>query len=131
MSAVGSGPRWIVDGMNVIGAVPDRWWRDRAAAMGRLVSAIDAWAQREGESVSVVLDGRPKPVGEPILVEVTFAGSGRDAADRVIAEAVEAHEEPGALRVVTSDRQLAERVGVAGAAIVSARSFRRLVGMRG
>jgi hypothetical protein len=27
--------RWIVDGMNVIGSRPDRWRRDRHAAMVR------------------------------------------------------------------------------------------------
>ena len=30
--------RWVVDASNVIGSRPDGWWRDRHAAMVRLVT---------------------------------------------------------------------------------------------
>lgn len=130
MTAGTRAPRWIVDGMNVIGSVPDAWWRDRDAAMRRLVAAVDAWAEHEeAERVLVVLDGRPRAVGEPDRVEVSFAGGGRDAADHLIAERVESDEDPDGLQVVTSDRELAERVGAAGAGVVPARAFRSRVGM--
>ena len=36
--------RWLVDGMNVIGTRPDGWWRDRDAAMLRLVDLLERWA---------------------------------------------------------------------------------------
>jgi hypothetical protein len=36
-------PRWIVDAMNVIGTRPDGWWRDRHAAMVRLVDLLERW----------------------------------------------------------------------------------------
>ena len=31
----------IVDGMNVIGSVPDGWWRDRTGAMRRLLRQLE------------------------------------------------------------------------------------------
>ena len=41
--------RWLVDGMNVIGTRPDAWWRDRHAAMVRLVDLLERWAAVNGE----------------------------------------------------------------------------------
>ena len=40
--------RWYVDGMNVIGTRPDGWWRDRDAAMLRLVDVLERWAAGGG-----------------------------------------------------------------------------------
>ena len=34
----------IVDGNNVMGSRPDGWWKDRPAAMRRLVSQLGDWA---------------------------------------------------------------------------------------
>jgi len=115
-----------VDGMNVIGTRPTGWWRDRPRAMRELVESLGAWAERKGETVGVVFDGREVPIPEG-PVEVTFAPGGPNAADHVIAELVEAAADPGALRVVTSDRALAERVRAAGAEVVGARGFRELL----
>ncbi len=53
--------RWLVDGMNVIGTRPDRWWRDRDAAMLRLVDQLERWAASEGEDVIVVFERPPRP----------------------------------------------------------------------
>ena len=39
--------RWLVDGMNVIGTRPDAWWKDRRAAMIRLVDMLERWAAVE------------------------------------------------------------------------------------
>ena len=51
--------RWYVDGMNVIGTRPDGWWRDRDAAMLRLVDLLERWAAAEGEDVMVVFERAP------------------------------------------------------------------------
>ena len=116
--------RWFVDGMNVIGARPDGWWRDRRAAMRSLVQQLDGFAEA-GEEVAVVFDGRPFEI-QPRAVEVAFAaGPGPNAADREIAERVEADPVPGTITVVTSDHALAERVGAAGASVIGAGAFRR------
>jgi predicted RNA-binding protein with PIN domain len=119
--------RWIVDGMNVIGSRPTGWWRDRPGAMRELVEELEAFAGRGGEPVTVVLDGRPFDL-EGDRVDVRFASRrGRNAADDDIAALVEDDPEPGALSVVTSDGDLARRVRDAGAAVVGAGEFRRLL----
>ena len=116
--------RWLVDGMNVIGARPDGWWRDRRGAMRSLVERLEEFAAG-GEEVAVLFDGRPFEI-EPRSVEVAFASSrGPNAADRDIAERVEADADPGTITVVTSDQQLAERVRAAGASVTGAGGFRR------
>ena len=119
--------RWLVDGMNVIGSRPDGWWRDRAGAMRALAARLAAFAEATGEPVRVVFDGRPVALEAEAAgrVGVAWAGPGRDAADRVIAEEVAADADPGSLRVVTSDAALAERVRELGAEVVPAGGFRR------
>ncbi len=49
---------------------------------------------------------------------------GRNAADHAIAQRVEADADPGSIRVVTSDRELADRVRAAGADVEGAGRFR-------
>ncbi|HYH59836.1 MAG TPA: NYN domain-containing protein [Thermoleophilaceae bacterium] len=114
-------PRWLVDGMNVIGSRPDGWWRDRRGAMERLVADLEAL---EGE-VTVVFDGRPFDL-DGDRVEVVFASrSGRDAADDDIAALAAADHDPATLTVVTSDGDLERRVRENGAVVEGAGSFRR------
>jgi len=115
----------VVDGMNVIGSRPDGWWRDRPAAMTRLVAQLEAYAAATGERVLVVLDGRAFPI-EHAAVEVRFAErSGPNAADDVIVEDLERREDRPATTVVTSDSGLAERVRALGAGVLGAGAFRR------
>jgi hypothetical protein len=119
--------RWIVDGNNVMGARPDGWWRDRAAAAARLAAQVDAFARDAGEPVALFFDGRPRDLGLPgdTPLETRFAPTpGRNAADHAIAERVEADADPGSIRVVTSDRELADRVRAAGADVEGAGRFR-------
>jgi predicted RNA-binding protein with PIN domain len=116
--------RWLVDGMNVVGSRPDGWWRDRRAAMQRLVGSLERFAGDTGDEVAVVFDGRPFELEDGGLVEVGFAPGGRNAADDAIAERVADEPDPGSLTVVTSDGELAERVRAAGAAVTSAGGFR-------
>src|SRR5277367_1979310 len=53
--------RWLVDGMNVIGTRPDAWWRDRHAAMVRLVGMLEQWAASTGADITVVFEQPPSP----------------------------------------------------------------------
>jgi predicted RNA-binding protein with PIN domain len=120
--------RLLIDGMNVIGSRPNRWWRDREAAMRDLVQALELYARARGEAVTVVLDAKPFPLGRSTeaAVEVVFASrAGPNAADDEIARIAEETSGEGSLTVVTSDRELAEHVRRAGAEVVSAGSFRR------
>jgi predicted RNA-binding protein with PIN domain len=119
--------RWIVDGMNVIGSRPTGWWRDRPGAMRDLVEALEAFSGRGGDQVTVVLDGKPFDL-DGARVDVRFASRrGANAADDDIAALVAGDPEPGALSVVTSDGDLARRVRDAGASVVGAGEFRRLL----
>jgi predicted RNA-binding protein with PIN domain len=117
--------RWLVDGMNLIGSRPTGWWRDRPAAMRALVEELERYAEKAGEPVTVIFDGRPFEL-EDTRVEVLFASrAGRNAADDDIARRVGEDAEPAGLRVVTSDRELAERVRAAGAEVIGTGAFRR------
>ena len=113
--------------MNVIGARPAGWWRDRAGAMRRLVDALGEYARSSGDGVTVVFDGNPVEV-DPGPVEVDFAPGGPNAADDEIAGRVRTAADAASITVVTSDRHLAGRARAAGAAVVSARAFRERIG---
>lgn len=100
--------RLVVDGMNVIGARPDGWWRDRPQAQRDLVARLEALEP----TVTVVFDGEAVAgLGEGGTVTVEFAPH---ADDRIAVLAG-----PGAM-VVTSDRELRARAGRAGAEVVGA-----------
>jgi predicted RNA-binding protein with PIN domain len=117
--------RWLVDGMNVIGTRPDGWWRDRDGAMLRLVKQLEAWAAHEGEEVTVVFERPPSPPIRSTVIEVAHAPRPRaDAADDEIIRRLRAEPEPARIRVVTSDRWLADRAWAAGASVEGADSFR-------
>ena len=123
-------PRWLVDGMNLIGSRPDRWWNDPDRAVRRLIGELDRFAAATGDDVTVVFDRRPPDVdpGHHGAVRVAFASRrGRNAADDEIVTMVAGDPDPAAGRVVTSDRRLAERVRVLGAAVEPSSRFRRRV----
>jgi predicted RNA-binding protein with PIN domain len=117
--------KWLIDGMNVIGTRPDAWWRDRHAAMVRLVDMLERWAAADGEEVTVVFEQPPSPPISSTVIEVAHAPRPRrDSADDEIVRRLVADPEPGRVRVVTSDRWLADRVHAAGATVHPADSFR-------
>ena len=120
--------RWLIDGMNVIGTRPDAWWRDRHAAMVRLVYLLENWAAAGGEDVTVVFEQPPRPPIYSTVIEVAHAPRPRrDSADDEIVRRLRADAEPGAIRVVTSDVWLSDRVHAAGATVEPAAPFRALI----
>jgi predicted RNA-binding protein with PIN domain len=120
--------RWLVDGMNVIGTRPDAWWRDRHAAMVRLVHALEMWAATTGAEVTVVFEQPPRPAISSTVIEVRHARRPRrDSADDEIIRLLRAFAEPGTVRVVTSDNWLADRAHAAGASVEPARAFREAI----
>ncbi len=117
--------RWIVDGMNVIGTRPDAWWKDRDAAMLRLVDMLERWAAADGEDVTVVFERPPSPPIRSSVIDVRHAPRPKvDAADEEIMRLVRSDPTPSAVRVVTSDRWLADQAFAAGASVEGASSFR-------
>lgn len=118
-------PLIVVDGANVVGSVPDGWWRDRRGAATRLRDALvglagsgvgDAgvpeWARRPPVEVVLVLEGAARGVASTDDVRVVDArGSGDDA----IVEVVQRDGTGRHCLVVTADRGLRTRVEDAGA----------------
>jgi predicted RNA-binding protein with PIN domain len=117
----------VVDAMNVIGARPDGWWRDRDGALRTLVVRLRRYAEARACTITVVADGRPLPdlpEGAHGPVELLYATrGGRNAADDRIAGYVRSHPEPRSLDVVTSDRDLASRVSTLGARVRGVQSL--------
>lgn len=114
--------------MNVIGSRPTGWWRDRDGAIRRLIEELRAFASRSPEPVIVVFDRLPPdaPAEAVDRLEVAVATRrGPNAADDEVVRRVRVDPDPSSLRVVTSDRDLADRVSSLGAEVVSAGSFRR------
>ena len=119
-------PVVIVDAANVVGSVPDGWWKDRVGANTRLMQRVADLASR-GLAASdldlpqhhwyppftVVVEGQAKRADDVPGIDVVRApGEGDDAivdvATRAVAEGKRAY-------VVTSDRGLRDRVTAAGA----------------
>lgn len=118
--------RWLIDGMNLIGTRPDRWWNDPDKAMRQMAERLDGYARSTGDEVTVVFD--KDPGGLPALEQthvVIASWKGRNAADHEIEEMVAVDAAPSELRVVTSDKKLADKVRSLGARVVPSGSFRR------
>jgi hypothetical protein len=102
----------LVDAANVVGSRPDGWWKDRAGAAARLVTALLALQQ----DVVVVLEGAARAgvaEGTTGSLDVRHAaGSG----DELLVELCG----PGTC-LVTADRALQERARGAGARVVGPR----------
>ena len=80
----------VVDAANVVGSVPDGWWRDRAGAARRLVARIGD-ADLGASEVVVVLEGEARGgavEGGDGAVSVVPAGGHGD--DEIAARAREA-----------------------------------------
>ncbi|WP_445160178.1 NYN domain-containing protein [Mycobacterium sp. Dal123C01] len=123
--------RWIVDGMNVIGCRPDGWWKDRDGAMVALVDRLDRWASAQGDTVTVVFERPPSTALTSTVIEIAHAPkAAANSADDEIVRLVQADTRPDAIRVVTSDRALTNRVQSLGASVYRSESFRDLVDPR-
>jgi len=117
--------------MNVIGARPDGWWRDRTGAALRLLERLQPLAERAGTDVTLVLDGHATtglPEGRVGGIDVTYARrGGRDSGDDRVVEVVRdllgSHGNP-TITVATSDRGLADRVRSLGAVVEGAGGLR-------
>lgn len=126
-----------VDAMNVLGSRPDGWWRDRDAAVRRLVGELQPWAATGGRRVVVVVDGHersPLHAGRHGAVDVVYADRpGPDAADDRIVELVEADRAAStSVEVVTADRALRARVAALDAVVRGPRSLLdELAGLQG
>jgi predicted RNA-binding protein with PIN domain len=118
----------VVDGNNVMGSRPDGWWRDRSGAVRRLLARLQCYAATIPEALTLVLDvAQPDlPEGDQGGVRVTYARrSGPNAGDDRVIEILRDLDgnDTGAVRVITSDRALAEEARRLGAAVTGAGAF--------
>jgi 8-oxo-dGTP pyrophosphatase MutT (NUDIX family) len=131
-------PVIVVDAANVVGSVPDGWWKDRPGAAARLRDRLASWAAsgvtpdalgleayRWFPRVSLVVEGEARAItdadsrhGERDRVEVVRAGAGGD--DAIVDEAQRLRSGGARAIVVTSDRGLRARVEELGAEVHSA-----------
>ncbi|GAA2449531.1 NTP pyrophosphohydrolase [Streptomyces macrosporus] len=111
----------VVDAANVVGSVPDGWWRDRHGAAERLRDRLAERAERGDEEIVLVVEGAAREVASVPGVRVVAApGSGDDRIVELVAT-------EGAGRrcvVVTADRELRARVEELGAEPAGPRSVR-------
>ncbi|WP_432995714.1 hypothetical protein [Dactylosporangium sp. CA-233914] len=122
-------PLILVDGANVVGSVPDGWWRDRAGAAARLRDALAARDRSAlpGE-VTLVVEGAARGVAAIDGVAVEAAPQSGD--DHIVA-LVAANVGHRTVIVVTSDRGLHRRVAELGASIVSPGQLRATISYGG
>ncbi|AEM82018.1 hypothetical protein [Streptomyces violaceusniger] len=125
----------VVDAANVIGSVPDGWWRDRRGAAERLRDrlavlartglpdrpGVPGWATRPPVDIVMVVEGAARGI-EPVEgVRVENApGSGDDHIVKVVA----ARDEGRPCLVVTADQELRARVTALGAQVTGPRTVR-------
>ena len=120
----------VVDAANVIGSVPDGWWRDRHGATVRLRDSLAPLARAGLETAHehlkppldllLVVEGKAKGVSSLPEVPVQAAiGSGDDA----IVAAVLASDATVRV-VVTADRELRKRVEALGAEVIGPKALR-------
>lgn len=119
-------PLLIVDGANVVGSIPDGWWRDRVGAARRLrdtlvplaESGLDVTGAGVPIDIVLVVEGKASGLRGTAGVDVVAApGEGDDT----IVELAEAATGRTCV-VVTADRELRDRVRAAGAEVVGPRT---------
>ncbi|GAB98766.1 hypothetical protein GONAM_02_02900 [Gordonia namibiensis NBRC 108229] len=120
-------PLLVVDGANVVGSVPDGWWRDRRGAAQRLRDRLALLAEPGLDALTgpievvLVVEGRARGVASvPDVTVVEAPASGDDTIVDVI------RDHPDRRRVVvTADRELRARVTALGAEILGPSSIPR------
>ncbi|MFB7917413.1 NTP pyrophosphohydrolase [Streptomyces sp. NPDC056061] len=116
----------IVDAANVVGSVPDGWWRDRRGAAERLRDALVPFAaaglpERPGPvELVLVVEGAARGVAPVPGVRVDPAPGSGD--DRIVGLVAAAEDRDRV--VVTADRELRRRVEAYGARCVGPRTVR-------
>ena len=115
-----SEPLLVVDAANVVGSVPDGWWKDRAGAAARLRDRLARTTPAGLPDLPgpldtvMVVEGRAKDIEETEGVRVVRApGSGDDA----IVDLVATEGSGRRVVVVTADRELRDRVRALGAEV--------------
>ncbi|MEU3143111.1 MULTISPECIES: hypothetical protein [unclassified Streptomyces] len=116
----------IVDSANVVGSVPDGWWRDRRGAAERLRDRLAGQGlpgrtdPAEPVELVLVVEGAARGVESVPGVRVESAPGSGD--DHMVGLVAGAGGRP--VLVVTADRELRRRVTALGATVAGPRTVR-------
>ncbi|MDI2130646.1 NTP pyrophosphohydrolase [Yinghuangia seranimata] len=131
-------PLVVVDAANVVGSVPDGWWKNRRAAAERLRDSLAAlgetglpttsgappWAVGHRVEVLLVVEGAARGVESiPGVRVISAKASGDDEMVEVVTNILATTPNRPCL-VVTADRGLRTRVTALGAEVIGPRSVR-------
>lgn len=112
----------VVDGANVVGSVPDGWWRDRAGAAARLHAELMRADLPFGEVV-LVLEGQARAgVTAGVDGRVTTVHASGSGDDEIVAQCRD--RAGAALTVVTADRALLGRLDGLDVHVLGPRTLR-------
>ena len=114
----------VVDGANVVGSVPDGWWRDRAGAAARLHAGLQN-ADLSFDWVVLVLEGSAGagvPAGEVAGVTTVHAPGVGD--DEVVAQCRDHTTSGDTVTVASADRGLLSRLDPLGVTTLGPRALR-------
>ncbi|MBT2486657.1 MULTISPECIES: NUDIX domain-containing protein [unclassified Microbacterium] len=113
-------PAVVVDAANVVGSVPDSWWKDRAGAAARLRARLDGLAVAADEfgldgdlwfpEVSMVVEGQAKAPDAGTTGSVRVVKADAEGDDAIVAEVQRRVDAGQSVLAVTSDRGLRDRV---------------------
>ena len=114
----------VVDGANVVGSVPDGWWRDRPGAAARLHAGLRS-ATPEFDLTLLVLEGRARSgVAAGAVGNVTTIHAPASGDDEIVAQC-RAQADAGAhVTVASADRGLLSRLAPLGVAVLGPRTLR-------
>lgn len=114
----------VVDAANVVGSVPDGWWRDRAGAAARLHRAVTS-ARLSYDEVVLVLEGEGRSgVAEGTTGSVTTVHAAYGD-DEIVARCAALAQTGAIVTLASADRGLIGRVEPLGVAVVGPRSIPR------
>lgn len=119
-----SGRVLVIDAANVVGSVPDGWWRDRAAAAARVYAGLAAVVEAY-DRIVFVLEGKARAgVPEGTQGSITTVHAAGEGDDEIVAQCRVLAEAAVEITLATADRGLIARVEPLGVHIVGPRSVR-------
>lgn len=119
----------VVDAANVVGSVPDGWWRDRPGAAARLQTALVAAAAAASlpyAEVVLVLEGKARAgVREGVEEGVRTVHAQGSGDDEIATRCAALVDEGAAVTLASADRGLIARVAPKGVEVAGPRSIPR------
>lgn len=114
----------MVDGANVVGAVPDGWWTDRAGAAARLHEGLVGSAL-PFDGIVLVLEGRARAgVAEGSVGGVSTVHAPGSGDDEIVAQARAQAAAGSTVTLASADRGLLDRLADLEVEVLGPRALR-------